>query len=263
MKDVRAPQHQLDYNRRTADAWDRYESHRNRLAQILLKIKFDNTCSRLGILGAGNLNDFDLRVWIQHFRQIVLVDIDREAVERGLARQSLTHHERIVIVAPWDLTDSDDSNDDSARIPHGPFDVVVSSGLLSQLIEIIVLPQSDPQTQAANFLHLRRQHIRLLFNSLTPTGSILFVNDVVSSDTFSGLKHVPEASLGSFTKQLLEEGNFFIGNHPGVILNEIEQISRELQINAQFDFHPSWLWQIGPNKHHLMWGMTIHNNFEL
>jgi hypothetical protein len=263
MKDVRTPQHQLDYNRRTADAWDRYGSHRNRLAQILLKIKVDDTCSSLGILGAGNLNDFDLSIWVQHFRRIVLVDIDREAVERGLARQSLSHHERIVIEAPWDLTDSDETNDDSARIPHGPFDVVVSSGLLSQLIETVVLPQSDPQTQAASFLRLRRQHIRLLFNSLTPTGSILLVNDIVSSDTVSELKHVPEASLGSFTKRLLEEGNFFIGNHPGVILNEIEQISHELQMNAQFDFHPPWLWQIGPDKYHLMWGMTIQNNVGL
>ncbi len=265
MNDGAHLQTQLLNNRRTADAWERYTWHRQRLADLIAAASIGKPIPTVCILGAGNLNDIDLAQLLQWFHRVVLVDIDREAVVFGVERQSQCACDQIEIVAPWDITGclfgqhGQQHNEKVCplSIPGGPFDIVLSAGLLSQLFQSIVTTGAVTHPRLEFLLQVRRQHLQLLLQSIKSDGTAIFVTDVVSSVTVPGLEHVPESSLGNLLEQLLGERNFFIGTHPRTIEREIDQLAVEHQLSIKTTVHPPWLWQIGPDKRHLMWGMTI------
>ncbi len=95
----------LRRNRTTLDANQVFHEHRSRVTTHILQLRGSDH-DRLCLLGAGNCNDVDLRVLGSSFRQITLVDIDREAVECGLARQSIhsVARCRFNILAPFDVS---------------------------------------------------------------------------------------------------------------------------------------------------------------
>ncbi len=261
MNDGAHLQTQLANNRHTADAWKRYTWHRQRLADLIAAASIGKPVPTVCILGAGNLNDIDLTQLLQRFHRVVLVDIDREAVVLGVERQSCAS-DQIEIVAPWDITgrlfgQQHNENACPLSIPGGPFDIVLSAGLLSQLFQSIVTNGAVTHQKLEFLLRVRRQHLQLLLQSVKSDGTAIFVTDVVSSVTVHGLEHVPESSLGNLLEQLLGERNFFIGTHPRTIEREIDQLAVEHQLSIKTTVHPPWLWQIGPDKRHLMWGMTI------
>ena len=57
------------------------------------------------IIGAGHLNDIELRVLLENKRKITLLDIDTDAIQRGLSIQGIDPH-KVKMVAK-DLTDLD------------------------------------------------------------------------------------------------------------------------------------------------------------
>ena len=85
------------------DTWMMYSAHRERVTRALLEAR-TASAERLCLLGAGNLNDFDLAALLTAFREIVLVDLDPGALQRGLTRQGLAGETRIRIVAPVDVS---------------------------------------------------------------------------------------------------------------------------------------------------------------
>src|ERR1043166_2958493 len=86
-------------NRQTRDAWDRCAAHRRKL-HALIAAANSPPGSRLCVLGAGNCNDIDLRLLERGFAEIHLVDLDRDAIESGIARRQLTGSTRIFVHAP-------------------------------------------------------------------------------------------------------------------------------------------------------------------
>ncbi len=91
-------------NRTTVDASQAFQEHRSRVTSQILEMRRTDD-DRLCLLGAGNCNDVDLNELASNFRQITLVDIDRQAVEFGLARQSVhsAAHHKFNILAPYDV----------------------------------------------------------------------------------------------------------------------------------------------------------------
>ena len=177
------------------DAWTLYSTHRERVTRTLLDAR-TVSAERLCLLGAGNLNDFDLGALLSAFREIVLVDLDADALQRGVTRQGLAGDTRIRILAPVDVsgvfTELTAMENPQAReaaierclrmlaqIPNfgwrGRFDVVASVGLLTQLIDGVTRTIDESQPRSWEIVSaLRTQHLRLMFampskRSRTPT----------------------------------------------------------------------------------------------
>ncbi|HET6280378.1 MAG TPA: hypothetical protein VFH73_05415, partial [Polyangia bacterium] len=148
-------------NRRLTDSRERYQQHRGEVMALALAAAEAApatgaaSAGDIAIFGAGNGTDLDLPRLADSFREIHLVDLDGEALER--ARQDLPAalRERVIPHAPVDLSgfmshldDWGESFPDDATLgqaAHGTaraiiaglgrgFDVVLSTGALSQLI---------------------------------------------------------------------------------------------------------------------------------
>jgi hypothetical protein len=184
---------QAELNSETESNWSLYRAHRERVTQLALSAISHHPSARVCILGAGNCNDLSLTEVEQRAAEIWLVDIDKAALERGLARHRMLRQPqasksaRLVTKAGIDLTGlaatlrgSPETAMPTAleRAMTGPtldiglpFDVVVSAGLLTQLLSLPIeaLGKAYPQLTAL-ILAVRTGHIRLMARLLRPGG---------------------------------------------------------------------------------------------
>src|SRR6478735_2010269 len=195
---------QQEMNRRAPDASEWYAYHRRRLMDELPQSSGD-----LCVLGAGNCADIDLEYLAQRFREIALVDLDGDAIERSRDRQPKAVRERIVLHGDRDLSGilphldewaerfpSDaELQQTSLRAAHGllqsigkAFDVTLSTCVLSQLVlpfqETWVLNEDEWDKLSACTTAV---HLATLFGATRPGGSGFMAFDVVSSDHLPGL----------------------------------------------------------------------------
>lgn len=182
-------QRQIAFNRSSNNAWDAFSEHRNQVTSLL---KYGSDSSRLCILGAGNCNDLDLTTLIHSHPEIHLVDLDGDALAQGVAKQNLADQGHIYLHSGIDLTGMIDpishwspntplSKTDIAacidapthclgQLP-GPFDVVASTCLLSQLIKSIVDTIGEDHPQFVEVIQaIRLGHLRLLLKLLNSGG---------------------------------------------------------------------------------------------
>jgi hypothetical protein len=88
-------------NRGREQNWSLYEGHRQRLTRLLGAVqRADGLC----VLGAGNCDDLDLPRLVLAFDEVHLVDLDTEALERGVARLPPAVRRRIVLHGGVELT---------------------------------------------------------------------------------------------------------------------------------------------------------------
>src|SRR4051812_19957276 len=131
-----------------------FAEHRARLTREIAERAPAGGAGRLCLLGAGNANDVDLDALAAAYREVHLVDIDGEALERARARVVAGLQARVVLHAPVDASGLFDRLDGWARVApaaatlagevapavarvagrlSGGFDAVVSCCLLTQL----------------------------------------------------------------------------------------------------------------------------------
>lgn len=256
---------QIRRNRAARAAWELYGPHRRRVTD-LLAVNCDEPGRRLCVLGAGNCNDLDLARLLARFEDVHLVDLDGEALADGIARQGLDGSPRIRLHGGVDVTGalpllaelSPATAPDDDRWPSwldravsataaglpGPFDVVASVGLLTQLIDAVGLTLG---TDHPRFLELvqavRIRHLRLLLELARPGGAAVLLTEVVSSDTCPELPRIPEAELPQALVRLIGEHNFFTGANPFVLLRlfQTDPVCSQLAAEARLS-HP-WIWQ--------------------
>ena len=157
--------------------------------------------NRICLLGAGNCNDVDLRVLAGRCAEILLVDLDAEAMARGVAHQGLAEDSTVTCLSGVDLTGLftrlESLPPGSAPVEqlvraaelHSPpelkggFHVVASLCLLSQLVDAVL--QRIPNQQIAIDLIqvVRQRHLQLLLSQCTQGGSAILFTEIVSSDT--------------------------------------------------------------------------------
>ena len=137
-----------------ADDWALYAEHRAHFSAALLSCAPGNG-GRLCVLGAGKCNDLDLDLLAESYSEIHLVDIDPAALATGMSRQSPAVRTRLRPHAPVDLSplsgkriskwqrkpptraeleaaEAMTLSTVTARL-HGPFDVVASACVLTQM----------------------------------------------------------------------------------------------------------------------------------
>ena len=79
----------------------------------------------IALFGIGPANDIDLRRLSTRFEHITLIDLDRESMERGLARYGLQHCPKVEL---WDISLSGVTMEDVAAFFETLYDQVVQSG---------------------------------------------------------------------------------------------------------------------------------------
>ena len=255
---------QTDFNLSSSRAWDVFASHRS---QVTSHLKTDVDPSRLCILGAGNCNDLDLAHLIQVNQEVHLVDIDAQALVQGIARQNLTHHDRIHLHGGLDLTGMLDSiatwspetviseTDLIALVDAplhtlksipGPFDLIASTCVLSQLIKTVVDAVGEQHPQFLELMQaIRMGHLRLLLQLAVSGGFSVLITDLVSSDSYPALASVPSQDLSPLLSQLVQQGNFFHGVNPAVIVNLLCQDPTLSQQVSTLEPMAPWLWNLG------------------
>lgn len=252
-------------NRVTRDDWATFAPHRSRVTELLIEAA-GGPDAKLCVLGAGNGNDIDLARLLDHYHTITLVDLDPQALRHGLARLSSGEAARIELVAGVDLTgilsklyrDAEqpvsnqeiDAAVSAARqgcaIPQlSRYDVVASTSVLTQIIDSVVqrVGQNHPRLNEL-VLAVRDGHLNLIGRLILPDGQAVLITDFVSSDTLPSLRTVPEDQLQQLLASEINQGNFFTGANPGVLM----QRSADPAIvgsAATVKLHPPWRWQMG------------------
>jgi hypothetical protein len=220
------------------------------------------------VLGAGNCNDLDLPLLIEHFEELHLVDVDAEALERGIERVPASERGRVTLQA-LDLAGCIDKVDEwGERFPSPTelaafvrdvpsriardigrtFDVVLSSCLLSQLCHPF------QNALAMSLLDWRR-----LFNAMTrmhlttvailarPGGAGIVACDVLShggAEVAKLEKTVPRDRLATALAERIADGTLARDPNPEFLLKLLEQpelgaLARDARVSEP------WLWDLG------------------
>lgn len=252
-------------NRRTQAQWAAFAAHREQITRILQQ--HAPRAASLCVLGAGNCTDLDLPRLAGRFSDVLLVDLDAEAVASGVRSQFREASTGVRCLAGdvtkvYTIFDDlihgrsrleqriDELNEQLARPPvltsaEENFDCVLSSCLLSQLIDAVGLavPQKDPRYLEL-VLAVRRQHIATLLGLLRPGGTLILLTDFVSSVTCPDLAALPDDQLPRYAAQQIAAGNFFTGLKPQAVS---EALTKMLPPGspAPLLLRP-WKWNLGP-----------------
>jgi len=258
-------------NRQRAGTWERYQEHRERVMALVTTAGAGG--GDIAIFGAGNGSDLDLEQLASVFREIHLVDMDGEALER--ARQALPSSTRnkVVLHAPVDLSGftsrldewgenfPDDATLGQAAVTaawdivgfvmqkrENAFDVVLSAGVLSQLtipfLRACLTTQANwgRLSGAATVLHLVT-----LSESLRSGGVGVLVVDVLSTKTAPGLSALVgrgRDELAAYIAREAAAGAIALQPDPGTLLKQMQSPGLAALMQDPSLTAP-WLWNLG------------------
>ena len=256
---------QLRLNRETLDNWRLYRSHREAVADLICRPP-QPPSARLCILGAGNCNDLDLARFTGRFAQVHLVDLDRQAMAKGVQRQSPRVPGGISLHGGVDLTGIlktlaawEHNRPGRESIAHcirearafaglpfpGRFQAVVSMCLLSQIIDSVVSVTGPGAVPEDLVKTLRQRHLRLLAELLSPGGVGYLVTDFArergGGRPARETSPEPESAAGA-------PGNAFLGLNPRELR---ESVSSDAVLRNQVRHvrvSPSWPWRQNPHR---------------
>ena len=256
---------QLRLNRETLDNWGLYRSHREAVADLICRSPQPDS-ARLCILGAGNCNDLDLARFTGRFARVHLVDLDRQAMAKGVERQSPLAPGRISLHGGIDLTGIlktlatwERYRPRRESIAHcirearafaglpfpGRFQVAASMCLLSQIVDSVVSVTGSGAVPRELVKTLRQRHLRLLAELLLPGGVGYLVTDFAlergGARPAREILPEPESAAGA-------PGNAFLGLNPRELR---ESVSNDAVLRNQVRHarvSPSWLWRQNPRR---------------
>jgi hypothetical protein len=257
--------------------FDTFAEHRERLTAAVSARYRPESSGRLCVLGAGNAYDLDLSHLASLYREIHLVDIDDNALARAYARQDAATQARLFLHAPIDLSGLFDrleawrgfrvTPEELAAYPEeasnrivqslpGPFDVVVSACILTQmqLSMLSGLSASHSLFEAARQL-LNVMHLRTVAKLLVPNGRAILASDLSSNLLFP---LSPEATdLKAVLIDVLGAGKFFYAAHPDLLMwasHEDPVLRRLARLSPPLDV---WLWKNGTERTYLVYALEL------
>ena len=251
---------QAGINRATAPNRAFYEGHRSQLHRLVVAPGRHDR-ERLCVLGAGNCNDLRLPELATRFTLVTLVDLDGDALARGLASQKMAGAAGIRTVAGIDLSGMNAvlagvveraAELDGRAANHEPpppdlvqagYDVVLSACMFTQIVAAAVatLGRDHPRLLAA-VLALRARHLAVMKSLLVAGGRGIFACDVVSSDTCPQLLIVGDDDVSPLVARSIREGNFFAGTNPEAVRRTLAS-DPELDV-MELDGAGPWRWQV-------------------
>lgn len=197
---------------------------------------------KVAILGAGNCNDLDLVQLASECGEIHLFDLDREAMEDALLRQGVAENPNIHLRDDMDLSGLTDSAPGTERKPAPDFDLVVSTCVVSQLLETVsrVLPPGSHRDRI--MLQVRDAHVRLMNGLMAPGGTGIVVTDLAEADSAPGS---PAPLEPASAIELAKNGQYFLGLNPKGIQQALGAVRNLKQSEP-------WTWQLDPVRRFLV-----------
>ena len=265
---------QQTFNRRTRANADLFESHRRQVTAAIVAAS-RSSAGRLCVLGAGNANDLDLPVLARAFEQVHLVDLDPEALQQvadrhpelnsvirlhsgidlsGIATQldNLDHPPRTeqineLIKAARDAP--------TLELPE-PFEVVASTCLLSQLMNVAVAAVGASEPRLLELLAaIQTGHLRLLANMVAPEGTGLLFTDIASSDDVPEIATTADPSrLGA---DLARQKKLFVGIDPQQIEDDLRRDPVIAPRIESLNRIGAWSWRINETRTFLVTGISF------
>jgi hypothetical protein len=254
-----------------------FAAHRAKLTELVLSGVVPEAGGRLCVLGAGNGYDLDVDRLGAAFSEIHLVDLDAAALERAAGRAAPEARAKIVRHAPVDLSglldrlerwrsfqvQPQELMDHPARVAKvvaerlpGPFDVVLSACLLSQIQLTVLNVLSDKHRlfEAVRQL-VNLAHLRTIASLLVPGGRGLLVTDVATNQDLASV------SSGSTGLQLLDEltaaGKIVFAVRPDLLTwaaREDPMLKSTVTASPPLD---AWLWHNGPERVFLVYALEL------
>jgi hypothetical protein len=260
-------------NRDTAENWHQFADHRARVTALA---PGGDTCA---VLGAGNCNDLDLEALAQRYREIHLMDLDGEALERAIARQPAAIARRLVLHPPVDLSGAlhrlasfrrtaltpaelgalpQSSADAVLHAIEPRFDTVLSTCVLSQIMHTCnrALGAGTPQLEIIACA-LVVAHLRVVTGLLRPGGVATLVTDTVSSESYALEELWGERTPLELLDHLEQTQNFLSGTS----VSFLRRILRSDEVISKLIYPPRlvepWLWRLNSQFTLLAYALTF------
>ena len=263
-----------DLNRRLAGSRQRYHEHRQQVMALALGAQATPAAAEpageIVIFGAGNGSDLDLPRLLETFREIHLVDLDGEAVERARQELPAAQRARVIPRAPVDLSgfmshldEWGESLPDDATLGRTAFaaaraivaalgrdfDVALSTGALSQLIvpfhRAWISSQASWERLDAAIVAV---HLATLVLSTRAGGRGVLAFDVLSSKDAPALLALAGRSSSelqaAIDAQALAAGNITLHPQPMTLLSQLQFPGMASMVQEPQLTSP-WLWDLG------------------
>jgi hypothetical protein len=256
-----------------------FASHRRTLTRLLVERAKAGATGRLCVLGAGNAYDLDFPALTRVFSEIHLVDLDRDALDATKARQEPEVRERLRLHAPLDLSGMlgrldawgrmEVTPDELMAFPNaasrsvaealpGPFDVVASTCLLTQMQRALVETLSDRHRlfeALRQFLNLA--HLRTLARLIAPDGRALLVSDLVSDVTYPLASLDPDGDHLGLLPDIVRSGNLIYAANPELLAltaREDPFLAKSAVLSKPL---AGWIWLNGEERRFLVYALEL------
>jgi len=266
-------------NRSALAHFEAFAGHREHLTALVKNAVLPGARQRLCVLGAGNCFDLDLADLSRLYGEIHLVDIDEAALERAYERQPPSVRARIACHGPVDLSGLVETLDrwrmgrvDPAELMNhpaktceavasrlsGPFDVVLSSCLLTQLqwAALNVLSSTHPLFLAVCEI-LTLTHLRTLATLTTPGGRAILATDLATNQTCPLERIVLDRDPRDLLQELVETDQIIDIANPRKLSLTITidpLLKRTVRASGPIDV---WLWHNGPKDLFLVYAIEL------
>ncbi len=266
-------------NRSALPYSESFSSHRRAQTALLVERARADGTSRLCVLGAGNAYDLDLPALARAFGEIHLVDLDRDALEAARDRLDPADRERLRLHAPVDLSfmlarleawkRMEVTPEELMAFPNaasrgiaealpGPFDVVASTCLLTQMQRALVETLSDRHRlfeALRQFLNLA--HLRTLARLLAPEGRALLVSDLVSDATYPLGSLDPSGDYLGLLPEVIRSGNVIYAANPELLALTVREdpfLARGAVLSKAV---AAWIWMNGDERRFLVYALEL------
>jgi hypothetical protein len=233
----------------------------------------------LCVLGAGNGNDLDLDALAASVGEIVLVDVDRSALDRAFTRAGPALRRKLTLAGPIDVSGLLDRplrwtpQDGAGRLaeelraaalsvvdalPRAAFDLVVSGCVLSQMNQNLAVSLGTARVGLRAILDgVAVAHLELLGALLEPGGRAVLATDVLSSDEIA-LDGASGADLDAdLLAQVAARSDCYPGTGPAFLLAALR---RHAPLRALFDRHRvsrPWIWEAMRERRYLVYALDL------
>jgi SAM-dependent methyltransferase len=260
--------------------YESFASHRSASTQLVLEAAAGlDPGARLCVLGAGNAYDLELAQLLERFGEVHLVDIDPDALSRAKQRAQANARSRISNHAPFELSGMFEHLERWARLQvtpeelmqapargaeriaaalPGPFDVVVSTCLLTQLqLQLLELLGDRHRLFGALRELLTLTHLRALAALTKPGGRALLLTDLCEASVFPAGRPRDASDIEPLFRELVGLGHVIYSSHPELLKFTLQDDPVLGRAFAGAVRSAPWLWQNGPHTLFLVYGLAL------